>query len=124
MSNGIDWDRYDAPAPPPESAYPDAYSQAYPQPGRQPQNAGLRAPQPPSKSWLVRQLESPAAKALWARRRHTIVSIFIAILLALSIAVFGFGYTLLGVIFVAIAYLYGGWRDGNPLIYKLLNRFL
>ncbi|MBS5593829.1 MAG: DUF2273 domain-containing protein [Peptococcus niger] len=124
MSNGIDWDRYDAPAPPPESAYPDAYSQAYPQPGNQPQNAGLRVPETPSKSWLVRRLESPAAKALWARRRHTIVSIFIAILLALSIAVFGFGYTLLGVIFVAIAYLYGGWRDGNPLVYKLLNRFL
>ncbi|MFP5527592.1 DUF2273 domain-containing protein [Peptococcus simiae] len=117
MSNGINWDRYDAPDAPPQTNQP-YHKQATGYQGYMPMN-DQRA-----QGWLDRQLSSPAVKALWQRRRHTITSIFIAVVLALCIAIFGFGYTLLGAIFVAIAYIYGGWRDGNPIVYALLSKFL
>ena len=81
-------------------------------------------PEVDRRMWLTRRLESPEAIFFWRRYKHTITYMIIALLLAISIATVGFGYTLLGVIFLTIAYFLGGWRDGNPIVYQILNRFL
>lgn len=76
------------------------------------------------RTWLTKQLESPAARYFWRRYKHTIIAMVIAVILAMMIMHIGFGYTLLTVFFLAIGFMVGGWRDGNPFVYNILRRFL
>lgn len=79
---------------------------------------------PDRRWWLTRRLESPEAMKLWRNRRYTIISIFSVILFMLLLINIGLGYTILTIFFLIAAYIIGGWFDGNPKVYHLLNRFL
>ncbi len=112
--NGTNWARYDAPGPnqmpgqePMERAYP-------PSP----------APQEQKKNPIVEKLESPAFQH-WLRRRHYTNRLMLLVLaIMISLVTIGFGYTILGVFLFTVAWGVGGWFDGNPTVYRILQRFL
>lgn len=73
---------------------------------------------------------SPRRLSLWQslldwlnRNRHTALYMFIGLLLACGILIFGFGRTLLVAILVGAGYLIGSWRDGNPRLAARIQRF-
>ncbi len=128
MNNGTDWSRYDQPGQPGPVGGPQQPQDAPPGPGMY--GPGEQAYQGPGgelprdrRTWFGRWFESPEAKMFRRRNRHTIIAMLIALLLILLLVTIGFGYTLLTVIFLTIAYIIGGWFDGNPRVYRLLQRF-
>lgn len=124
MNNGTDWSRYDNPGPAGPAGGPQqgAFDGGMYGPNGAPQN-GSGHPPADNRTWFGRWIESPEAKMFRRRNRHTITAMLIALLLIFLLITVGFGYTLLTVIFLSIAYIVGGWFDGNPRVYRLLQRF-
>lgn len=72
----------------------------------------------------LRFWENPKVRGFLHRNKYACYGVLIAFLLAVMIIAVGFGYTLMMVFFLAIGWGIGAWRDRNPLLLRLLNRFL
>lgn len=128
MNNGTDWSRYENPQ---YADSPDGFNEPYHAPresaiysqGEERHQSGGTQSTGRQGTGFWRSFNSPEAKLFRRRNRHTIIAMFIALLLLLLLCTVGLLYTLLTVLFMTVAYLIGGWLDGNPLVYRLLHRF-
>lgn len=109
--SGTNWARYDAPGP-------------NQMPGQESMERAYPPAQEQKKNPIIEKLESPAFRN-WLRRRHyTNRLMLLVFVIMLSLVTVGFGYTVLGALLFTVAWCVGGWFDGNPTVYRLLQRFL